>query len=213
MDTVSCVPRVNAGCTWRRGDIRHQALAVCLGFLWTSDKSQFSDRSFLSGRSNLWLLSCCRATVLCRAATPLPSSLRASRLPVLGPEQSPATSAGSSSLWLTGNAALPRRSCWCLHTRVCICISRGAGLETLTLRVQIPIHATEGYSSGFPGCLVNTPQLETFLGVGLSLCEGSTLARPGELAAPPGDLPGLAGLLPARGGLQPSLLAVKATCS
>lgn len=86
-------------------------------------------------------------------------------------------------------------------------------METLTLRVQIRIHATEGYSSGFPRCPVNTPQLETFLGDGLSLCEGSTLARPGELAAPPGDLPGLAGLLPARGGFRPSLLAVKATCS
>lgn len=128
----------------------------------------------LSVRSSLLLLPSCRANRKqpCCAATPLPSSSLASRPPLLGPEQSTATSAGSSLLWLIGNAAsppaLPHCSCWCSRT------------------FAFPFpgqwgwrHTAEGYLSGFPGCLVSALQLKTFLRDGISVCEGSMLVQPG----------------------------------
>lgn len=78
--------------------------------------------------------------------------------------------------WKCSHPSSPSSLFLMVLIRVCMCISRGVGFEMLTLRVQIHIHATEGYLSSSPGCLVSALQLETFLSDGLSLCEGFTLA-------------------------------------
>lgn len=134
------------------------------------------------------------------------SFLPVSRLLVWGPEQSTATRAGSSSPWSTGNASTSLFLLVLAH--VCICTCRGVGSEALTLMCRYTYTLLRAYLSSFPGCPVSTLQLRVFFGDGLSVCEGSTLARLGG-GVIAGALPGLAGLLPDCRGLRPSSVAVK----
>lgn len=94
-------------------------------------------------------------------------------------------------------------SCWCLHlhTGVYICISREAGLEMFTLRVQMHLHSTKGYLSGFLGCLVSILLLKTLPWDGLSLQGIHIISARGCWLHLLVLFPGLAALLPAHGGL------------